>query len=279
MNQQFGTNQGSGDAQDYSQLVEQLYSRYFLQDVSSFRFPVYAGKSSTNQNTMGFSNMNNQNRPVVNDPDNPNPERFEIAYINPANVEDYMNFQDALCKELQQGVTGCNEKLKEMKSDVKSNEKTLNECRRKQKDLVRKLFKVLSKIQRLNYVCSPCNEEEDTISNQALRIGQQIESSQGPKALLNSIWQNLHAESYARQTYPTLSENQQEIIHTCAEDHENKISILKASLDEYEDDLKIMQNDPYRIVTINHSIQNKNRQGDRKMAQSDSAKIPSSFSL
>lgn len=28
MNQQFGTNQGSGDAQDYSQLVEQLYSRY-----------------------------------------------------------------------------------------------------------------------------------------------------------------------------------------------------------------------------------------------------------
>ena len=29
-----------------------------------------------------------------------------------------------------------------MKSDVKSNEKTLNECRRKQKDLVRKLFNV-----------------------------------------------------------------------------------------------------------------------------------------
>ena len=86
-------------------------------------------------------------------------------------------------------------------------------------------LQVLSKIQRLNYVCSPCNEEEDTISNQALRISQQIESSQyidnvslyasrGPKALLNSIWQNLHAESYARQTYPTLSENQQEIIHT-----------------------------------------------------------------
>ena len=92
------------------------------------------------------------------------------------------------------------------------------------------VLQVLSKIQRLNYVCSPCNEEEDTISNQALRINQQIESSQyidnvslyasrGPKALLNSIWQNLHAESYARQTYPTLSENQQEIIHTvCADD-------------------------------------------------------------